>query len=151
LGQGIVAGTGLSMTVQYQHNLQKDSRYLSSKYGVISDDELFDDHYGYEGPQVNVMWTQLLPGGMVMKISGGVQERNYSERLAYDLAGNQSADERADTRRAFSAQLEKTFKSLGFSLGLAFDHIRNNSNDLFYDYANNALTAQLSWDRVSDF
>jgi hypothetical protein len=144
LGQGIVAGTGLSLTAQYQINLQKDSRYLSSEYGAISDDELFDDHYGYEGPQVNVLLTQLLPAGMVMKISGGVQERNYSERPAYDLAGNQIADERADTRRAFSVQVEKTFKSLGFSIGLAYDHIRNNSNDLFYDYANNAFTAQLS-------
>ncbi|MCI0695413.1 surface lipoprotein assembly modifier [candidate division KSB1 bacterium] len=147
LGQGIVAGTGLSLTAQYQLNLQKDSRYLSSGYGVISDDELFDDHYGYEGPQVSVMLTQLLPAGMVMKISGNMQERNYTERPAYDLTGNQSADERADTRRAFSMQLEKTFKSLGFSIGLAYDHIRNNSNDLFYDYANNALTAQLSLGR----
>jgi hypothetical protein len=145
LGQGIVAGTGLSLTAQYQLNLQKDSRYLSSAYGVISDDELFDDHYGYEGPQVNVMLTQLLPAGMVMKISGGVQERNYSERPAYDLAGIQIADERADNRRVFSAQLEKTFKSLGFSLGLAFDYIRNQSNDLFYDYTNNAFAVQLSF------
>ncbi len=147
LGQGIVAGTGLSLTAQYQLNLQKDSRYLSSEYGIISDDELFDDHYGYEGPQVSVMLTQLLPAGMAMKISGSVQDRNYSERPAYDLAGNQIADERADTRRVFSAQLEKTFKSLGFSLGLAFDCIRNKSNDLFYDYTNNALTAQLSFGR----
>jgi hypothetical protein len=144
LGQGLVGGTGLSLTAQYQINLQKESRYLSSEYGVISDDELFDDHYGYEGPQVNVMLTQLLPAGMVMKISGGVQEKNYSERPAYDLAGNQIANTRADKRRAFSAQLEKTFKSLGFSIGLAYDYIRNESNDFFYDYANNAFAAQLS-------
>jgi hypothetical protein len=81
---------------------------------------------------------------MVMKISGGVQEKNYSERPAYDLAGNQIANTRADKRRAFSAQLEKTFKSLGFSIGLAYDYIRNESNDFFYDYANNAFAAQLS-------
>ncbi len=147
LGQGIVAGTGLSLTAQYQVNLQKDSRYLSSEYGSISDDELFDDHYGYEGPQVNVMLTQLLPAGMVIKISGGTQKRNYSERPAYDLDNNQIAGERADTRKVFSTQLKKIFESLGFSLGLAFDYIRNESNDLFYDYTNNALTVQLSFGR----
>lgn len=147
LGQGIITGTGLSLTAQYQLNLQKDSRYLSSEYGVISDDELFDDHYGYEGPQVNVMLTQLLPAGIVMKISGGRQVRNYSERPAYDLAGNQTADARADKRRFFSTQLEKTVKPLGFSLGLAFDYIRNESNDLFYDYTNNTFAVQLSLGR----
>ncbi len=147
LGQSLVAGTGLSLTAQYQINLQKDSRYLSSEYGVISDDELFDDHYGYEGPQVNVMLMQLLPAGMVMKISGGTQQRKYSERPAYDLDGNQLAGERADTRRVLSMQLEKNFKTLGFSLGLAYDSIRNESNDRFYDYTNNALTAQLSFGR----
>lgn len=146
-GQGIFPGTGLSLITQYQFNLQKDSRYLSSEYGVISDDELFDDHYGYEGPQVNVMLTQLLPAGIMVKISGGRQERNYSERPAYDLAGNQTADARADKRRVFSTQLEKTFKPLGFSLGLAFDYIRNESNDLFYDYTNNAFAVQLSLGR----
>lgn len=145
LGQGLVAGTGLSLTAQYQLNLQKESRYLSSEYGVISDDELFDDHYGYEGPQVNVMLTQLLPAGMVMKISGSLQERNYSERPAYDLASNQIANARADNRRGFSAQLEKKTALLGFSIGLAYDYIRNLSNDSYYDYANNAFTAQLSW------
>jgi hypothetical protein len=49
-----------------------------------------------------------------------------------------------DKRRAFSAQWEKRFKTLGLSLGLVYDYIRSHSNDLFYDYVNNAFTAQLA-------
>ncbi len=144
VGQSLFEGTGLSVTAQYQINLQKEARFLSSDYGTISDDELFDDHYGYEGLQTSVMLTQLLPVGLVMKISGGAQNRNYADRPAYDLLGTQIADKRIDTRRILSAQLEKQFKSLGISLGLSYDYIRNSSNDLYYDYRNHAFAVELA-------
>lgn len=147
VGQNLAAGTGLSVTGQYQFNLQKESRYLSAEDGVISEDELFDDHYGYQGPQVSVLLTQLLPAEMVLKISGGVQEKGYAARPAYDLQGNQTATERNDSRQVFGLQLEKTFSRPGFTLGLRYDRIRNASNDLFYDYTNNAVTAQLALQR----
>ncbi|MDZ7289695.1 MAG: surface lipoprotein assembly modifier [candidate division KSB1 bacterium] len=144
LGQGLREGTGLSLTAQYQRNLQKESRYLSSDYGLISDDELFDDHYGYEGWQTSLMLTQLLPAGMVMKLAASVQDRHYSERAAYDLSGNPIADTRVDTRKAFSVHVDKSFRSLGIVLGLTYDYIRNASNDFYYDYNNRAITMQLS-------
>jgi hypothetical protein len=144
VGQGLIAGTGLSLTAQYQINLQKEPRCLSSEYGIISDDELFDDHYGYEGLQTGLMLTQILPASVVMKINAGVQNRNYSERAAYDLAGNVLASRRVDTRRQLSALVEKAFTALGFSVSLVYDHIRNASNDYYYDYANHAVTAQMS-------
>jgi hypothetical protein len=144
VGQSIFEDTGLSVTAQYQINLQKDSRFLSSDSGTISGDELFDDHYGYEGLQASAMLTQLLPASMVMKISAGVQNRNYSVRSAYDLLGNMVADKRVDTHRALSAQLEKQFNSLGISIGLSFDYIHNTSNDFYYDYHNHALAVEMA-------
>jgi len=147
VGQAIIAGTGLSMTAQYQINLQKASHYLTSQEGVIADDELFDDHYGYEGLQATVMLTQLLPAGMVMKIAGGMNERNYTGQPAFDLTGAQLDDQRLDHRRNFALQVEKSFESLGVSFGLAYDYIDNNSNDAYYDYTNHAFTALLSFDR----
>lgn len=145
IGQNLVDGTGLSVTAQYQFNLQKEGRYLSYEDGVISDDELFDDHYGYEGTHVSVMLTQLLPAGMVLKVTGSSQERNFSERPAYDLAGIQVAAERRDNRKQLSAQFVKPFKPLGVSLGLGYDYIRNTSNDHYYGFANHAVTVQLSF------
>jgi hypothetical protein len=145
IGQPLMEGTGLSLTTTYQVNLQKESRYLSSEYGTISDDELFDDHYGYEGLQTSMTLTQLLPAEMQMKLTGSLQSRNYSERPAYDLSGNQIAGTREDTRKVMTVQLEKRFESLGVSLGLSYDYIINRSNDVFYDYTNNALTVRLSY------
>jgi len=145
IGQPVFDGTGLSLTASYQLNLQKESRYLTSDYGTISDDELFDDHYGYEGFQSSVMLTQLLPADMQMRLIASRQNRSYSDRPAFDLSGNQVAGTREDTRMVLTMQLEKRLESIGALIGLSYDYIANDSNDLFYDYTNNALTVRLSF------
>ena len=110
IGQSIFEGTGLSLTSRYQWNIQKQTRYLSSSSGVISDDELFDDHYGYEGLQTSLMLTQVVSESMLLRVSGGLQNRLYSSLAAYDLEGNQVADQRVDDRSYVSVYLEKTFR-----------------------------------------
>jgi hypothetical protein len=144
VGQSIVEGTGLSLTSSYQLNVQKESRYLTSDYGTISDDELFDDHYGYEGLRTSLMLTQLLPADIRVRITGSLQNRSYTERPAYDVDGNQVAATREDTRKIVTIQFDKQFEALGISLGISYDYIVNRSNDLFYNYTNNALTARVA-------
>jgi Surface lipoprotein assembly modifier len=143
IGQSIVEGTGLSFAAAYQVNLDKESRYLSSDYGAVSDDELFDDHYAYEGFSSNLMLTQILFQNMTLRLSIDQQHRNYSGRAAYDLNGSLIADNRTDIRRSLAFQAEYEFTSSGFSLAVAFDYIRNDSNDMFYQYTNNAFTMAL--------
>ncbi len=143
VGQSIVDGTGLSLTARYQWNIQKQTRYLSSSYGVISDDELFDDHYGYEGLHTSVMLTQVLSESMFLRISGGIQNRIYSTLAAYDLNGNQTADTRFDQRAYASVFFQKEFE-FGLIVKGAYDLIRNASNDKYYDYWNNAATIELT-------
>jgi len=145
IGQPLMEGTGLSLTAGYQLNLQKETRYLTSDYGSLSDDELFDDHYGFEGLQTGVMLTQLLPAAMELKIGGTLQNRKYTDRPAYDLAGGQVAGTREDTRKILTLQLEKRFESPGVVFGLSWEYITNRSNDFFYDYTNNALTVRLAF------
>jgi hypothetical protein len=143
IGQGIADGTGLSITGQYQLNLRKESRYLTFSDGIVTDDEFFDDHYGYEGPSLSVMLTQILPVDMRLRISGSLQRREYDDRPAFDLEGNELALQRIDTRTVYSFSLAKTFP-LGLTVTLMYDRIANASNDLFYEYRNNALSLRLS-------
>lgn len=143
IGQGIFDGTGLSLMTRYQWNIQKQTRYLSSDYGVISDDELFDDHYGYEGPQTSLMLTQVLSESMLLRLAGGWQNKIYSTLGAYDLGGSQVADSRRDNRSFVSLFVQKEF-DLGFTLNATYELIRNSSNDDYYDYSNNAATFQVS-------
>jgi hypothetical protein len=143
IGQGLAEGTGLSLLGQYQTSLQKESRYLTFLDGTLTDDEVFDDHYGYEGPLASLMITQLCPADIRMRISGTVQQRRYSDRPAFDLAGAVVASQRIDDRTTFSATAEKSFPSLGIRLTLVYDHIINSSNDSFYDYKNNAFALRI--------
>ena len=143
IGQSIMEGTGLSLTTKYQWNIQKQTRYLSSSYGAISDDELFDDHYGYEGLQTSLMLTQLLPESMLLRVTGGVQNRLHSSLAAYDLDGNVLSSQRNDRRTSLSILFQKDFQ-MGFTLKAAVDFIRNYSNDPYYDYRNTAVALELS-------
>jgi hypothetical protein len=142
IAQSIFEGTGIALSGQYQWNIRKESRYL---YGIIPDDVVFDDHYGYEGLMVSVMLTQVLPFESHFRISAAKQNRIYSTLPAYDIASTLVADKREDTRYLYTFQLEKDFEEQGISIDLTFDHIDNISNDAFYDYKNNALTLGVSW------
>lgn len=143
VGQSIVEGTGISLTTKYQWNIQKQTRYLSSSYGVISDDELFDDHYGYEGLHTSLMLTQVLSESMLLRMTGGLQNRLYSSLGAYDLVGNQVAIQRVDQRSYVGLFFQKDF-DFGLTLKTAYDLIWNASNDAFYEYRNNALTVEVT-------
>jgi hypothetical protein len=145
LGQGITEEMGLSLTAQYQLSVRKESRYLTFSGGVLTDDELFDDHYGYDGPLGSMMVTRMLPADIRVRASAQMQRRLYGDRPAFDLSGLQVSSERIDTRSVLSISAEKAFPDIGMSLTLTFDHIVNSSNDAFYTYTNNALSARLSF------
>ena len=142
IGQSLFEGTGVSVTAKYLWNVRKHSRVLTSSSGVIADDEVFDDHYGYEGPQVSVMLTQVLGESALLRLTTGYQSRTYSSLGAFDQAGVQIADERRDDRLFVNVMAEWTLDS-GITFRGVYDVIRNTSNDPFYGYANNALTTEI--------
>jgi hypothetical protein len=144
VGQSVFEKTGLSLAVQYQYNLEKESRYLSSDFGTVSDDEIFDDHYGYEGLMSTIMLTQLLPMEMRLRVTYGAQNREYANRPAFDLQGVQIADARIDRRNYVTLQLDKEFEFLGLSALITYEYIANSSNDPLFQYTNRVITAGVS-------
>lgn len=145
IGQRLAEGTGLSFTATYQVNVQNEPRYLSSEYGVIAGDELFDDHYGYEGVHATLMVTQFLPADVRFQVSGSIQQRGYPSRPAYDLNGILRAAHRDDTQRTIAVLAEKPFESPGIILGLSYDRTDNNSNDLFSTYTKSVYSLRVSY------
>ncbi|MBN1397865.1 MAG: hypothetical protein JXA06_07525 [Bacteroidetes bacterium] len=142
VAQSIFEGTGISFTAQYQKNFRKESRYL---YGSIPDDVIFDDHYGYEGLALSAVITQVLPLDSRLRFTAGRQNRLYSTLPAYDLTGSVVSDKRDDERSFYTIQLKKDFEEQGLSVYATYDHVVNSSNDIFYDYKNNAFSFGLSW------
>jgi hypothetical protein len=144
VGQSIWEGTGVSAFVQYQWNLRKQTRYISSEYGLISDDDVFDDHYGYEGLMLQGMLTQKLPFNAQVRFIISRQDRLYVNFPVLDLSGNQISGQRNDTRTTSTLNLTKPFESLGIELTLSYDYIVNASNDPVYQYTNSAFAIGLS-------
>lgn len=137
VAQSIFDYTGLSFAAGYQTNLQQETRYLAPGI-ILSDDDLFDDNYGYEGPSFEATLTQVLPFSIMGKVSFNYLNKTYVNRPAYDLLDSIKANTRIDKVYFLSLLIEKEFPILnGLTVSLMYDFIRNASNDEFYDYKNN--------------
>lgn len=145
IGQRLSDEAGLSGTIRYQWNLQKQSRYLIDNDGyLLSDDEIFDDHYGYEGLHSSLMYTHLLSETAKLRFTAGIVNKVYSLLPALDRDGSILADQRIDQRAYANLLVLQSFVELGFDVSASIDLIANTSNDAYYQYTNKAFTLELS-------
>ncbi len=144
IGHSLMEKTGLSLSAGYRYNFEQATRHLSSEYGSLSEDELFNDHYGYEGFRAGILLTQLLPSDMTVRLRYDQEQRDYRLLAAYDLAGMQTADRRNDAHRIFSAAFEKRWTDFPLTLMLSYEYITNASNDAYYEYTNNVFSVGLT-------
>ncbi len=144
IGQGLAEGTGLSLMARYQWNPVKQSRYLISDLGMLSDDELFDDRYGYEGLNLTAMLTQVVWDGAFVRLSYGLQEKEYGLLPAFSLDGLQISDHREDRRTYWSILGRTGLGQTGLELTVSATFIRNASNDPYYDYRNTAISTGIT-------
>lgn len=143
-GQRISDEIGLSAMLRFQWNLLKQSRYLLDENGyLISDDEIFDDHYGYEGLQASLTYSHIIGETMMLRITGGYLDKIYSQLPAFDISGNQTALQRNDDRFYTSVLMEKDFPEFGFTVKSSLDIISQSSNDPYYDYHNRAVSVEI--------
>ncbi len=141
--QALSATTGLSFEYQLRHNLSTSTRYLASTDSFYySDEELFEDYFAWHGGALQMTLRQELPWGTRLTVSGRREQRNFDDRLAADLLGEPFADNRLreDRRLTLAVDLEKRVKlnAEGSFLQLALNGawLKNDSNDLYYDYKN---------------
>ena len=130
-------------------NILNNARSLATMYSV-TDDEIFDTRYGYEGLSYEINVKQLFAHAFALDLGYGVAQKNYINSAAYDGEGNILAPQRNDTRYIFSLALKKGFDIGGgnsLAVMLLYDSILNASNDHYYNYSNNvaALRLSLGW------
>jgi len=142
IAQGITEHTGFSLTAQIQRNIRNNSASLAGTTQLISDEELFDDRYGYEGWTLSAMLTEVVWEGTRLRLAYTTQQKDYVLLPAFDLDGIQISDLRNDRRSTTMLALEHDF-SFG-SIQAVYEHIMNRSNDPLFDYPNTAFTVQLS-------
>ncbi len=138
--QSLTLSTGLSFEALIRRNSDSAVRYLAGQvYGYTTEDDLFDDRYGYESEELAFTLTQLLPWSAQFRLGMEYQWKDYLNRPALDLNGEplSTGELRRDTRAFIWQSLVKPFrfgheKSLNISGEVVW--IDNRSNDLYYDY-----------------
>ena len=151
--QSLNATTGLSMQFLMRRNIISSVRYLGTSTGYYySDEELFDDVYGYNGEELNATLKKHLPWRMQLSLGSSMRLKHYDQRLALDLEGNPFADERLreDKRLSGWISLVKSFKlntsMRPLSISFNWSTFNNISNDPYYDYSSSFFTFGFSQD-----
>ncbi|MBN1561600.1 DUF560 domain-containing protein, partial [candidate division KSB1 bacterium] len=141
VAQAITLKTGLSAQLTVRRNLASSVRYLIDAEGYYySDEELFDDPFGYAAEQLDIALKQKLPWKMQLELGGVYMMKHYSNRLALDLQGYPFADLRLRDDRRFIGQItlskawqvSRSIAPLIFSIDLSY--MKNDSNDPYYVY-----------------
>jgi hypothetical protein len=78
-----------------------DNRDLIAGPDYVSDDEIFDDHYSYEGHEFEIGYTQILPYGIMMKIQFDHFIKYYNNKFNSTLSGISEQITRDDKKSIF--------------------------------------------------
>ena len=116
---------------------------LSLKY--FSENDLYDDRYGYESRECGGMLSYRLPHALVLRIGYDYADKRY-QQMVLDLDGTVIVDEgtRNDTISGIWGRAEKRFSFSGdkspLNLYGEYKWLRNNSNDPLYRYSASSTT-----------
>ena len=149
--QSLTSKTGVNAQLLLRRNIKSSVRYMGSMSGVYySDEELFDDIFGYNAEQFSLTLRQMLPWRTKLSLGSTWIDKKYDKRLALDLDGTPYPDGRlrSDRRWIHWISIEKSLSVLSTQQPVIFSVdwtlLHNNSNDPFYDYSSNYFTFGIS-------
>ncbi len=139
--------TGIRVYAKYRINFG-DSNLLVSGLSAdhYSENDLFDDRYGYESREFGAMVSRTLLYAVTARVGYDYAIKDYTE-TALDLLGNPllTGSERSDNFRRMWARIEKTVLISGKGAQLRlygeYQKIWNGSNDAFHHYNAVSTTA----------
>ncbi|MDT8322698.1 MAG: hypothetical protein RRA94_01200 [Bacteroidota bacterium] len=133
-------------------NPSSDARYVSEDAFLgLSEDEIFDDRYGYQSNEFRLNLDGTLPGGIRTMNALEYQYKDYP-RTATALTGVPLAGypQRRDQRLVLRLQALYPFfrndAGKGLSIGIAYNFIRNQSNNAYHDFHNHQVALVMSGD-----
>jgi hypothetical protein len=142
----------LSLSWLRRSNPSSDARYVREDaiFG-LTEDEIFDDRYGYQSNEIRLQLDGTLPGNI--RTMNNVQYiRKEYPRTATDLLGVElpGAPQRRDQRFVLQFQalypLFRADDGTGLSVGLAYNFVRNQSNNAYHDFHNHQVAVVMAGD-----
>jgi hypothetical protein len=148
IGQSLSEMTGLSGYVIYRKNLSDGSRYLVSDSLVYYEEEIFNDIYSYDGIETGLGFKHYFNENIELSLDARYLIRDYSSLPAVNKSGEELDLMREDKQFGFGAGVTFNLSSVvkGLSFSAVWNYFKNNSNDYYYKYSNQMISASLDFD-----
>lgn len=147
LAQSLSNNMGLSVYAQYRKNIISGNRYVNIGDYFYYEEEILYDQYSNEGYDGGIKIKQMLSPILILSGYANYANKYFPNLPAADLEGNSLDYNREDNQLRFGVQLEASLGGItpGLYGDLTWDYIKNNSNDSFYNYKNQVLSAGLEF------
>lgn len=139
-------GSKTSLSIKYLNRLKPGfvtgAAATMNMDELFTEDELYDDRYGYYGHEYSVKLTHFLPAYVKLNIGSVYYLKNYHNRKIYNLDGElvESGDNRSDQRYLIWGDLSRSFKMnwgiKSVKVLLESGYLKNDSNDSYYRFDN---------------
>ena len=144
IAQSLGTKTALSLKYLNRTNpgLVAGAAAVATEGELFTENELFDDRYGYQGHEFNLTFTHYLPFYIKMETNASLQLKNYLNRQIYNLDGDLTLTnaDRSDKRRIFWGRVSRGVGAKwglkNLELYLDAGYIQNASNDPYYQFDN---------------
>jgi hypothetical protein len=140
------AASSVLGTATYRINSKAATRYLAqSTTASTNSEDIYNDHFAYQGPEVGMQFTQKLPWDVRAVVAAAYQSKKFGAP-AYDISGNIVADRRRDRHTIVEFTVTKPFDiggGLQVELMLECGALRNQSNDNYSDYSTRSIAVAL--------
>ena len=139
-------GDKTSLSLKYLNRLNPGlvtgSAAVMNTDDLFTEDELFDDRYGYRGHEFSLNFTHYLPAYIKFELGSVYYLKDYHNRQLYDIDGNLdiSGDTRSDQRSLIWGGLSRSFAVnwgiKNIKLSLQGGYLKNDSNASYYQFDN---------------
>jgi len=138
----------LLASILYRRDVRSAVRYLAQKTGASTmTEDIYNDFFSYEGPEVRLRVAQPLPGGVQLVLEGELQSKRFAAP-ALTLGGEDKGENRKDVRSTFdlyASRFVQVWNDFGFDISVSASLARNQSNDSYNDYSFQAVSFGLGF------
>ncbi len=147
IGQSLGENTGVSGYVVVRKNLSDGSRYLLSDSLIYYEEEIFNDIYSYDGIETGLGFKHLFNESIELNLEAKYLMRNYSSLPAADINGVELTSFREDKLLGFGVGVDFDMSGImdGLSFSAAWNYFKNTSNDYYYKYSNQVISASFNY------
>jgi len=147
IGQSLGENIGVSGYVVVRKNLSDGSRYLLSDSLIYYEEEIFNDIYSHDGIETGLGFKHLFNESIELNLEAKYLMRNYSSLPAADINGVELTSFREDKLLGFGVRVDFDMSGImdGLSFSAAWNYFKNTSNDYYYKYSNQVISASFNY------